>query len=335
MDNTTAAIPLSLTICIVFVVSGLWFKTYKEKYNQNAWCHESAISAICGLIVGFIIKISFGRAVVFDSELFFYLVLPPIIFSAGYSLKRKRFFRYGLSITVFGIFGTVLSVLMTTLAAHSFCDIFKADERLRLDWPQSMLLASILSASDEVSAMSMVRMKDYPRLGALIFGEGVLNDVLSIVLFKSVLSFIRKGTGKSHHHHHTSSPTIDGSNSTEDEDSPAQFLEIATIISITVLVQIIASLAIGLFCGLSCSRFLKAFSQSRRHPVHQTALVLLFGLLSYSMAEFFGVSGILTLFVAAVTLAHYSWHSLSKSSQISTKISFLAMSDIAEVSCSE
>jgi len=42
------------------------------------------------------------------------------------------------------------------------------------------------------------------------------------------------------------------------------------------------------------------------------------------------VSGILTLFVAAITLAHYSWHNLSKTSQLATKISFQSLSDIAE-----
>jgi hypothetical protein len=30
-----------------------------------------------------------------------------------------------------------------------------------------MLLSAVLSASDEVSAMSLVRMRDFPRLGAL------------------------------------------------------------------------------------------------------------------------------------------------------------------------
>lgn len=154
IESTTAAIPLSLAICIIFVISGLWLKTYKEKYQQNFPCHESAISAIFGLLVGLIIKLIYGVSVSFDSDFFFYLVIPPIIFSAGYSLKRKKFFRYGLSITIFGIFGTIVSVCLLTVAAHSYSDIFsKSGSKTDLSWSQSLLLAAVLSASDEVSGM--------------------------------------------------------------------------------------------------------------------------------------------------------------------------------------
>jgi len=98
----------------------------------------------------------------------------------------------------------------------------------------------------------------------------------------------------------------------------------------SIIVQLFLSILIGLTCGLLNARLMKQFVFIRRFPIHQTSLVMLFGYLSYSIAEAVNVSGILTLFIAAVTLAHYSWHSLSKSSQVATRISFGAISDIAE-----
>lgn len=44
----------------------------------------------------------------FDENFFFYFVLPPIIFAAGYNMKRKMFFKNFKNILIFGLFSTLL-----------------------------------------------------------------------------------------------------------------------------------------------------------------------------------------------------------------------------------
>ncbi len=317
-----ATIPLSITIIILYVLSSFAINSYKRRYSHAPWIHESSIAALLGVLVGGLLKLLDGAAVRFDSNLFFYLVLPPVIFSAGYTLKRRKFFRYFHLISLFGVFGTLANFVFISLAAYYFdkiivyTGIFDDDALVGISWGDSMLLAAVLSANDEVSAMSLVRMRDYPRLGALIFGEGVINDVLSIVLFKSLLDF--------------SDNKIQPINSPDGTDSiSSNFGTIGSFIADASL-QVTYSCIIGLASGLANAKILKSLPSLRLHPVHQTALVLLFGYLSYFVAESVHVSGILTLFVAAITLAHYSWHNLSKTSQLATKISFQSLSDIAE-----
>ena len=317
-----ATIPLSIVIIILYVLSSFAINSYKRRYSHAPWIHESSIAALLGVIVGGLLKLLDGAAVRFDSNLFFYLVLPPVIFSAGYTLKRRKFFRYFHLISLFGIFGTLANFVFISLAAYYFdklivyCGVFDDDALVGISWGDSMLLAAVLSANDEVSAMSLVRMRDYPRLGALIFGEGVINDVLSIVLFKSLLDF--------------SDNKIQPINSPDGADSiNNNFGTIGNFIADASL-QVGYSCIIGLASGLMNAKILRSLPSLRSHPVHQTALVLLFGYLSYFIAESVHVSGILTLFVAAITLAHYSWHNLSKTSQLATKISFQSLSDIAE-----
>jgi hypothetical protein len=57
------------------------YKRYKEVHGSNPWCHESSTAAWTGLIVGGAIKFFTGQTVVFDNDVFLYVVLPPIIFS--------------------------------------------------------------------------------------------------------------------------------------------------------------------------------------------------------------------------------------------------------------
>jgi hypothetical protein len=98
----------------------------------------------------------------------------------------------------------------------------------------------------------------------------------------------------------------------------------------SIAFQILSSWVIGMGCGLVNAYIMKSFTFTKKFPISQTALVLLFGYLAYTLAEATGVSGILTLFIVAITLAHYSWYSLSNAAKIATRISFAGMSDIAE-----
>ena len=47
-------------------------------------------------------------------------------------------------------------------------------------------MASVLCATDTVAALTIVKEKSYPTLNSILFGEGVVNDAVSILLFRAV-----------------------------------------------------------------------------------------------------------------------------------------------------
>ena len=45
----------------------------------------------------------------FNGDLFFYFVLPPIVFASGFNMYRKKFFANIRNILLFGVIGTFIA----------------------------------------------------------------------------------------------------------------------------------------------------------------------------------------------------------------------------------
>lgn len=317
--SSKAVVPVVITICLCYSLSSLAITRFKEYYGYSPWIHESSLAAMVGIIVGGAIKYATGQTIEFSHGVFFYMVLPPIIFSAGISLKRKKFFKYIHLISLFGVVGTICNFVLITAVTYYSQHVFEFRDKegdltpaphvVQLSWSHCMILAAVLSGTDEVSALSLMPMREFPRLGALIFGEGVLNDAISIVLFHVLVS---------------SRHQLGGQN-TEDD-----IFSLAWTLVLSVANEVVCSLLIGIGCGLANARMFKTLDIIREHPIHQSVFILLFAYLAYSVAEAADVSGILTLFVCAVTQSHYAWDNMSQPAQVGIKISSVALSDIAE-----
>ena len=69
-------------------------------------------------------------AVTFSEISFFYFILPPIIFAAGYNLKHKHFIRNLDKIMILGILGTIIAmfILSTILIVSNEYLIFQGSK---------------------------------------------------------------------------------------------------------------------------------------------------------------------------------------------------------------
>ena len=105
------------TLLLVVVLGLCLLSAYLIKKYRFYFMPESSAALCVGLVVGGIARLITHSDeeldfLSFSPELFFFLLLPPIIFEAGYTLRRKNFFRNLGTITMYAVVGTLISTFV-------------------------------------------------------------------------------------------------------------------------------------------------------------------------------------------------------------------------------
>ena len=61
-------------------------------------------------------------------------------------------------------------------------------ETFYLSTMEILLTCSLICSSDVVAAVAVVKYESQPKLFSVIFGEGISNDAVSIILFNTVMA---------------------------------------------------------------------------------------------------------------------------------------------------
>ncbi|KAG6607771.1 Sodium/hydrogen exchanger 4, partial [Cucurbita argyrosperma subsp. sororia] len=175
-------VPLTLfvaVLCLCLVIGHL--------LEENRWVNESITAIIIGGVTGTIILVcSKGKdshILTFNEEVFFIYLLPPIIFNAGFQVKKKQFFHNFLTIMLFGVIGVFISALIITSGSQW---LFPRMGFHGLSARDYIAIGAIFSSTDTVCTLQVLHQEETPLLYSLVFGEGVVNDATSVVLFNAV-----------------------------------------------------------------------------------------------------------------------------------------------------
>lgn len=269
----------------------------------NRWINGAIIALLIGLSTGGIILLSTkgksSRLLEFDEKLFFIYLLPPIIFNAGFKVKKKQFFRNFSTVMLFGAVGTLISFCIISYGAKAVLDYLDIGS---LELRDYLAIGAVLSATDSVCTLQVLNQDELPFLYSLVFGEGVVNDAASVVLFNAIQKF-----------------DISRVKSRVVLQFVANFLSLFT-----------TSTLLGIMIGLLCAYMIKKLYIGRHSTDREVALMILMAYLSYVMAELFNLSGILTVFFCGIVMSHYTWHNVTQKSKITTKHVFATFSFVAE-----
>ena len=63
---------------------------------------------------------------------------------------------------------------------------------MNLSTLEILLMCSLLCSTDVIAAVSLINPAEKPKLFSLVFGEGITNDAVSIILFNTVVNFSKQ-----------------------------------------------------------------------------------------------------------------------------------------------
>ncbi|ELQ41870.1 mitochondrial sodium/hydrogen exchanger [Pyricularia oryzae Y34] len=262
-----------------------------------------------GMAVGLALRVfavdGLQDLVSFDYQIFFNLLLPPIILSSGYELHQANFFRHIGTILTFAFAGTFLSAVVIGVILWLYTRV--PLEGLTMNWIDAISVGATLSATDPVTIIAIFNSyKVDPKLYTIIFGEAILNDAVAIVIFESAQKSARGLT----------------------KGSAAGISTFFWGFWI-FLRDFFGSLFIGALLGILTALMLK-YTYLRRFPKLESCLIVLIAYATYYFSQAIHMSGIVSLLFCGITLKHYAYFNMSRRTQLTTKYMFQVLAQLSE-----
>ncbi|KAK8858738.1 sodium/hydrogen exchanger 3 [Kwoniella newhampshirensis] len=289
-------------LCLLLI--GALITSYYLQIKRIRAVHETVVSIFAGMVVGLIIRLSPGHMIremlSFKHTFFFNALLPPIILNSGYELKQENFFRNFAVILTFAFMGTFITAVGIGVLVYIWS--FLGLEGLKFTLLECLIFGSTLSATDPVTILAIFNTaKVDPKLYSIIFGESILNDAVSIVMYETLSQFHG-----------------------EDIYLSSLFHGVGIF-----LFSFLVSMALGVAFGLCCSLGLK-HSHLATYPHIESCIVALVAYTSYFFSNGIAMSGIVSLLFCGITLKHYAFHTMSKRTQRTTKYMFAVLAQLSE-----
>ncbi|XP_076157727.1 Na(+)/H(+) exchanger beta-like [Alosa pseudoharengus] len=261
---------------------------------------ESCLLIVVGLLVGGLIKLMGENPPVLDSKLFFLCLLPPIILDAGYFLPIRPFTENAGTILMFAVVGTLWNAFFVGLILYGVCQATGGELR-EVGLLACLIFGSIVSAVDPVAVLAVFEdIQINELLHIIVFGESLLNDAVTVVLYHLFEEFANAGT-----------VTL-----------------VDTCLGVACfLVVSLGGILVGAIYGV-LGAFTSRFTSHTR--VIEPLFVFLYSYMAYLSAEVFHLSGIMSLISCGVVMRPYVEANVSHKSYTTIKYFLKMWSSVSE-----
>ncbi|KAL5004613.1 hypothetical protein ScPMuIL_018069 [Solemya velum] len=253
---------------------------------------ESCLLIILGTILGAIIYstgLDGSLPTFFSPTQFFIYLLPPIILEAAFSLHDRVFAENLGSVLIFAVIGTILSCFFIGLTMFGLF-LSGVLGNISISFVQLLVFSSLIVAVDPVAVLAVFQEVGVNQvLYFLVFGESLLNDGVTIVLYNVMQTY--------------------------------NLMDVITADQIALgivkfFVVCFGGLLIGILMGI-----LSAIVTKYTSSVKVVEPIAIFGIayLSYLLAELFHWSGIISIIGCGLMQVEYAFQNIAKKSKTAIK----------------
>lgn len=267
MENASSEIVIIAIILLsIAMIGGILTNYLKIPY--------ASMLVLIGLIVGLFhifphLKIT--------PAIIYYVFLPILIMEGAVKFQVKTLKENLLPISVYAIFGTVISTILSGLALHYV---------FHLPLKQSLLFGAIISPTDPLSIMALLKNNESGKEGikTVLEGESLFNDGISLVLYELFLTI----------NFHKNPIFIIGMS------------------SLKFLYTFLGGAILGIALGFLIS-FILSFTYDY---LTEIMISILLAYISIIAAYYIGVSFIITIIFSGIILANYGFKKMVSSQTI-------------------
>ncbi|XP_037284139.2 uncharacterized protein LOC119176890 isoform X6 [Rhipicephalus microplus] len=281
------SVPFVFTVFII--LAGFTKIVFHHANFLSSIVPESCMLIVLGTMVGGIAHVTHSDYVPnFSPDLFFLFLLPPIILESAYSLHDSAFFSNIGTILLFAVLGTIINAFTIGPSLY-FLNNVGAIGLPNLGLLECLVFSSLISAVDPVAVLAIFQEVGVNKvLYFLVFGESLLNDAVTVVLYNMMVGFF-------------------GSDITAREIG----VGFAAFLSVSL-----GASAIGCVMGM-----ITAFATKYTHDVRVVEPLAVLGIayLSYLTAELVHFSGIISIICCGLVQVQYAMGNISRKSYTTVK----------------
>ncbi|VDN05549.1 unnamed protein product [Thelazia callipaeda] len=264
---------------------------------------DSSLLIVVGLLLGLLLKMSNVSDAIFnlESHVFFFYLLPPIIFDAGYFMPNRALFENFGSILVFAVIGTIWNCLAIGSSLYGFglLDAFS----IKFSIFEIFLFSALISAVDPVAVIAVFEeIHVNEMLFITVFGEALFNDGITVVLYRMFRKFVMIGA-----------------------DKLIMIDYVAGCVSFFVIG--LGGTAIGLFYAFVVS-FITKYTDKVK--ILNPIFIFLIPYLAYLTGEMFGLSSILAIVACGMAMKQYVKGNITTTAATSVKYFTKMLAQICE-----